>query len=79
MNLSVLLKQYLMDDSFKMVFPTDKNLGLCVVDTEWYKAQARLSLGDRSTYNKTAFDPSSVVNELVALVFAANESGFLTR
>ena len=40
----------LMTDASITIKPADKNLGMCLVDTDWYNAELKRMLSDRVTY-----------------------------
>jgi Reverse transcriptase (RNA-dependent DNA polymerase). len=67
------------DDPTTMVLPTDKNLGLCVVDTEWYRTQARKHLEDVNTYSICDYYPPMGVRELQSLVEALDSTAELSK
>lgn len=42
----------LMTDASITIKPADKNLGMCLVDTDWYNRELNRMLGDRVTYQR---------------------------
>lgn len=56
------------DDNNVMVLPTDKNLGLCIVDSEWYINEGRKTLGDTHTYELCEFNPEQALQEYQAVL-----------
>lgn len=46
-----------------MILPTDKNLGLTVIDTTWYLEQGRETLQDAKTYSLCDYNPEQALEE----------------
>ncbi len=58
----------LVDNTSITCKPADKNLGLVLVDTEWYNAELRKMLGDRITYSivKTGSKATTFLTKLMS-------------
>jgi hypothetical protein len=54
--------QALKEDKDIIIKPADKNLGLCIVDREWYIKECSEILANTDTYREITDDPDMIVN-----------------
>lgn len=59
--------QYLIENTSITCKPADKNLGLVLVDTDWYIAELRRMLSDRVTYSIVKTNGSNLAKTIVKL------------
>lgn len=79
-NQRLFLKQ-IKEDPTVIIKPTDKNLGLCLMDRTWYDKEIERQLNDSSTYTVVSpilIPTQSIYNEILQLTADARRKNLIT-